>query len=131
MRAGQLIREARKRAGISQRELAERLGTTQAVIARCELGRSAPPFDRVVDAIRACGFDLSFRITRPDLDHALLVEENLRMTPLERLERLTSARTAVDNLAEKVRRRPTKRDDKSAITRLEEKLQRGRQRNDL
>lgn len=131
MRGGELIREARKRAGLSQRELAERLGTTQAVIARWELGRTSPPFDRVVDAIRACGFDLSVRITRPDLDHALLVEENLRLTPLGRLERLSSARAAVNDLATKVRRRPDHDDDKSAIARLEEKLRRSYDSNDL
>jgi transcriptional regulator with XRE-family HTH domain len=125
MRGGNLIREARKRARLSQQELAERLSTTQAVIARWELGRTSPSFERVVEAIRACGFDLAVRIVRPDTEHALLVEENLRLSPQERLDRLTSSRSAIEDLAAKVRRGQDRSiDNRSAVEKLEEKLRR-------
>ncbi len=105
MQGGELIREARKRAGLSQRALAELMGTTQPVIARWERGRTSPPFGRVVDAIRACGFDLAVRIVTRDDEHALLVQENLRLSPQQRLERLYAGRSAIDKLAAKVTRK--------------------------
>ena len=54
----ELVREARTRAGLTQAELARRVGTSQPAIARIEAGRSQPSFDRVVELLRACGFDL-------------------------------------------------------------------------
>lgn len=123
MRGGDLIREARKRAGLSQQDLAERLGTSQSVIARWELGRTSPSFERVAEAIRACGFELSVRITNPDPEHALLVEENLRLSPKQRLDRMTSSRSALQDLAGKVQRkgdRPV--GARSAAEEVEEKL---------
>jgi transcriptional regulator with XRE-family HTH domain len=105
MTGGELIYEARKRAEISQQKLAEALGTTQPVIARWESGRTSPRFERVVEAIRACGFDLAVRIVPKDDDHALLIQENLRLSPLERLSRLYKSSSAVDRLAAKVERR--------------------------
>ena len=72
MRGGQLVREARKRAGLTQRELAELLNTTQSVIGRWEAGNSSPSYERVVEAVRACGFDLAVRIVSRDDEHALL-----------------------------------------------------------
>lgn len=104
MNAASVIKEARKRARLSQRELAELLGTTQSVIARWETGAQSPAFDRVREAVRACGFELSVRIVSPDHEHALLVEENLRLTPRQRLDRASSAREAIDQLLAKTQR---------------------------
>lgn len=101
---GDLVREARRRAGLTQRELAELLGTSQAQIARWELGKTSPPFDRVVDAVRACGFELTVSIATPDDQHALLIEDNLRLDPADRLRRQVQGQTAVAALAAKVRR---------------------------
>jgi transcriptional regulator with XRE-family HTH domain len=98
MRGGEFIREARKRAGLSQRELAEQLGTTQAVIARWEIGQRSPSLERVVEAVRACGLDLAVRIVNADDQHAGLVREALSMSPGERLDRLASSRDAIEHL---------------------------------
>lgn len=62
MKGGELIREARLRAGLTQAEVARRLGTGQSVIARWESGRRSPTFETVVRAIGACGFDLGVSI---------------------------------------------------------------------
>lgn len=104
MNGGELVKEARLRAGLSQRALAEVLGTTQPVVARWESGAVSPSFRRVVDAIRACGLDLGIRIVTRDDDHALMVQENLRRTPAERLERATDARQSLADLVASVRR---------------------------
>ncbi len=103
MNGGDLVREARKRAGLSQRELAELLATTQPVIARWERGTASPSFQRVVEAIRACGLDLGVRIVTPDDEHALHIEDNLTVPPVERLRRMTQGRAAIGALATKVR----------------------------
>ncbi|MGH2731173.1 MAG: helix-turn-helix domain-containing protein [Actinomycetota bacterium] len=105
MRGGEFIREARKRSGLSQRELAELLGTTQAVIARWETGKRSPTFERVVQAVRACGFDLAVRIVRRDDQHALLIEETLRLSPGERLDRVAQSTAAIHDLVAAARKR--------------------------
>jgi transcriptional regulator with XRE-family HTH domain len=61
-----LVREARRRAGLSQRELAERAGTTQSAIARLETGRSTPSFDNVLRLVRLCGLDLDVMLVERD-----------------------------------------------------------------
>jgi transcriptional regulator with XRE-family HTH domain len=53
-----LVREARKRARLTQAELAARAGTTQSAIARIETGGSTPSFDSVLRLVRLCGMDL-------------------------------------------------------------------------
>ena len=58
MIGGELVREARKRGALTQRELAERAGTTQSGIARLESGRTSPPLETVQRLIRLCGFEL-------------------------------------------------------------------------
>lgn len=66
MRGGDLIREARRRAQLTQSDLAARLDTTQSAIARLETGGTEPSFERVARAIRACGFDLHARLLPAD-----------------------------------------------------------------
>jgi len=58
MSAATLVREARRRAGITQATLAERTGTTQSAIARIESGASEPSLARVDLLIEACGVRL-------------------------------------------------------------------------
>jgi transcriptional regulator with XRE-family HTH domain len=63
-----LVREARRRAGLTQRELAERVGSTQSSVARLESGRTAPSFESVLHLVRACGFDLDVMLVERDHD---------------------------------------------------------------
>jgi transcriptional regulator with XRE-family HTH domain len=84
---GDLIREARRRAGLSQAELAARAGTTQSGIARWESGRTAPSLDDVRRLVRLCGFDLEVAIVpRDDSDNAQAARL-LELSPQERIER--------------------------------------------
>jgi len=53
-----LIREARRRAHLSQRELAERAGTSQSAVARWESGTVSPNVDTLERLLSAAGFGL-------------------------------------------------------------------------
>lgn len=64
--AGNLIKIARAEAGLSQRELAKRAGTSQATLSAYEAGRKSPTLETLARVIRAAGMDL--RITLAPLD---------------------------------------------------------------
>lgn len=54
----ELLRDARDRAGLSQRELARRAGTSQAMVARIERGQQSPSVATLERLVRACGLEL-------------------------------------------------------------------------
>jgi transcriptional regulator with XRE-family HTH domain len=88
MNGSSLLYEARRRAGLTQADLASRVGTTQSAIARIERGRTSPSFDRLTRLIGACGFELQVRLVPLD-DHDLsLAEDLMRLEPSARLERM-------------------------------------------
>jgi len=86
---GDLIKEARRRAGLTQAELAERAGTTQSAIARWERGYVDPGFDTVRRLLRLCGFALYVQLEpwddglRDDMDS---VRRWQRRSPNSRLD---------------------------------------------
>jgi transcriptional regulator with XRE-family HTH domain len=88
---GSLIREARRRAGLTQRELAERVGTTQSAIARLERGGTEPAYERVVEAIRACGLELVPQLLAPDDADWSVASTNLALGPEARVRRHRAA----------------------------------------
>ncbi len=88
MHAAQFVREARLRAGLTQRVLASRAGVSQPLVARIESGRVQPSFERVLDLVRACGFDLEVRVVPLDEDAWTLAEQGARLDPDARLDRL-------------------------------------------
>lgn len=82
------VREARKRAGLSQRQLADKAGTSQSAIARLESGRTRPAFDDVLRLVRLCGMDLDIMLVERD-DADWWQAQQLRMlTPDERMKRM-------------------------------------------
>lgn len=87
MDAPQLLREARRRARLSQAELARRLGTKQPVVARWETGARSPSFGALRRALSAAGFDLETRLVPFDPGEDALIKEWLRLSPRERLAR--------------------------------------------
>lgn len=58
MNAAQLLRSARRRAGLSTRELARRAGTSHATVSAYETGRKSPSIDTLDRLLRAAGFVL-------------------------------------------------------------------------
>ncbi|HEU4356203.1 MAG TPA: helix-turn-helix domain-containing protein [Actinomycetota bacterium] len=91
MSAGAFVREARRRAGLTQRQLATRAGVSQPTIARIESGDARPPFERILEVVRAAGFDLDVHVVPLDEDALAMAERNLRRTPEERLDALVAA----------------------------------------
>src|SRR3954453_8871561 len=76
---GKLIREARRRAGVSQAELARRIGTTQSAGARLERGNTEPSLKRVREVLRALGLDLTVGIVPLDDSDWLDAKANLKL----------------------------------------------------
>ncbi|MDQ4058384.1 MAG: helix-turn-helix domain-containing protein [Actinomycetota bacterium] len=99
---GFLIKEARKRAGLSQRRLAERLATSQSVVARWESGARSPSMETVTRALRACGFDFDVLLMPVDQQDLAMAAQNVRLTPAERLESLENI-FDIEAWAERVR----------------------------
>jgi transcriptional regulator with XRE-family HTH domain len=106
LEAGSLLREARLIAGLSQAELAERIGTTQPVVSRWERDVEVPRIDTLGRALQACGFevDLVFR-RHDDVDRTQILRQ-LTLTPEERLDYYDSAARAYE-LAQEARRIPS------------------------
>lgn len=91
LRARDLLLLARRTAGMSQAELAARLGRPRSTIARWELGEMQPSYDAVTEAIAACGLQATVELDEPDPSYIYDVGEQLRLSPLERLARLGGA----------------------------------------
>lgn len=91
MAAGDLIREARRRAGLTQRELAERVSTTQSAIARLERGGTEPSYERVVEAVRACGLELVPQLLPADDADWSVASTNLTVDAEARVRRHQAA----------------------------------------
>jgi len=92
MRSGDLIREARLRAGLTQYELAERCGRDRSVIARWEQGTVAPSVETLVELVRACGFDLPLELVPRDPSLRQKLRTTAPLTPERRLLRLLQRR---------------------------------------
>ncbi len=103
MTGGALIAEARKRAGLTQGRLAERMSTHQSVVARWETGRTHPDFDTVRRAVRAAGFDLGLSLTPLDEHDLTLIRRELAQEPHERLSGLVTAVRAMSSMASAAR----------------------------
>lgn len=80
---------ARRKAGLSQRALAERAGITQATIARIEKGEIDPRSDTVVRLLRACGFELeAMPVSGIGVDRTA-IRELLKLSPAQRVRLAT------------------------------------------
>ncbi len=88
--SGDLLREARLRAGLSQRDLGSAVGRPHTQIARWERGEVEPSLSTLRALIRACGYDVSLRLETYAEDSSLdgVLTESLRRTPSERVERM-------------------------------------------
>lgn len=87
-----LLLEARRAAGLTQTELARRLGTTQSAVARLEAADSNPRINTIDRALRACGRRLEVEAPRnqSSIDETLVARQ-LRLSPADRLRSFDDA----------------------------------------
>jgi transcriptional regulator with XRE-family HTH domain len=90
MTSGQLIRSARLQAGLTQAELAERLGVPASSIGRWENDTVEPGYSTLRQVLQACGFDIPpvLELYEPDQKLEARIEEVRRLTPQERLAKM-------------------------------------------
>lgn len=92
--AGELIRDARLAAGLTQAELAERLQTSQSVVSRWERGGDEPRLSSLERAMRACGGRLVVSVEKDDVDRSQ-IRQQLAMTPAQRLASVSNLSRAL------------------------------------
>lgn len=90
VRGRDVIVIARRRAGLTQQQLARRLAVPQATVARWESGASEPKFETVQKAVGACGLDLTLGFATADRGSwTSLIYDQLRLAPAERVRGLS------------------------------------------
>lgn len=102
MNSWAIVQEARRRAGLTQRQLAERAGTSQAAIARIERGRQVPSLETLDRILRGCGYELRAEVVPRDDHDEQLIDATLAMTPEQRLrsvEEMTRVRAGTRRTA--------------------------------
>lgn len=90
------------RAGLSQKELAHRLKTTQSVVSRWESGAVSPSLETLSEIARACGLELQLRLAEADDHDVALAHLDAGLTPEERLDRMVAGMEFVDELRDAV-----------------------------
>jgi transcriptional regulator with XRE-family HTH domain len=106
MTADRTLRLARRRAGLSQRELASRTGVAQPTIARIEVGKDDPRFSTLTRLLRACNESLeALPVIGTGIDRSE-IRRLLGLSPAERAGELSSEAAALARLddAEEQRR---------------------------
>lgn len=96
MRGGDVIREARLRAGLSQHELAARSGRDRSVIARWEQGTVSPSLDTLLEIVHACGFDLPLELVLRNDAADDRLRRNARLSPERRVHQMLKLGSRVD-----------------------------------
>jgi predicted transcriptional regulator len=94
MDAARVLRQARRRAGLTQRQLASLAGVPQPMVARIESGAVIPRVDTLDRLLEACGEGLESH-PRPGrgLDRTV-AREILRLSPPERARHATRSNLA-------------------------------------
>jgi transcriptional regulator with XRE-family HTH domain len=94
------VKEARRRAGLTQAQLAEKAGTTQSAIARLERGWTDPGFGQLQKLLKACGFTLLVSLDPYDDSDRWQAQAVLDMPVEERLDRLADVVETLSSMRE-------------------------------
>lgn len=85
---GELLRETRRRYGVSQQLLAARASTTQSAISRIESGRVSPSVDTLWELLYLLGEDLELTAQKRDFGIDITLNRaNLSLSPSQRVQR--------------------------------------------
>ena len=108
--SAELIARARAEAGLTQQQLARRLGVSQAAIARLERPAANPTIATLERVLRATGRELELRLRHPESTvDATLLREALRLQPAERLAAAERLQADAEQLAAAAQRSRTER----------------------
>jgi transcriptional regulator with XRE-family HTH domain len=91
MSLASIVREARRRAGLTQAELADRAGVPKSTVGRIESGARTPSTDLVERLVRAAGLEVTVSLSESDPGTDSMFERTLRRTPAQRLTDATRA----------------------------------------
>jgi hypothetical protein len=80
-----VVREARRRAGLTQAELARLAGTSQPAIARYERAMALPDIDTLHRIVEACGLELRLELSEPDRQREAATQAALERSVEQRL----------------------------------------------
>lgn len=100
IQASVLVREARKKSGLSQRLLARRAGTAQSLISRIESGNVNPTTDTLNKLLAASGFSAMVELTPLPVSNSHMltdVDSILNLTPEQRLDELKHIVEFIEN----------------------------------
>ena len=104
MTAGELLRDARRRHGLTQRQLAARARTSQAAISRIERGIVSPAVETLADLLWLMNEELVLEAAPVDWGHdATLNQSNLAIEPEARIRRQASWARGVRKLRDAIR----------------------------
>jgi transcriptional regulator with XRE-family HTH domain len=85
--AGELVREVRRRHGLTQQQLADRARTSQAAISRIERGLVSPSVDTLANLLDLLGEELVLDAAPIDYGHDVtLLQQNLQRTVSQRID---------------------------------------------
>lgn len=98
MSAALWVNQARRAAGLSQRELSRKSGVAQSAIARIEGSQQIPRTDTLERLLSACGFELRLGPVRGGGVDRSLTTRWLALSPAERAEGAAAYGRAADVL---------------------------------
>jgi transcriptional regulator with XRE-family HTH domain len=83
-----IVRDARRRAGLTQAELARRVGTSQPAIARYERARAMPDLATLHRIVEACGLELRLELVDDVIESKQALSRESDLVALPELHRL-------------------------------------------
>ena len=81
-----MVREVRRRGGLSQRALARAASVPQATVGRIEAGLVSPRADTLVRLLAAGGYELSVEPRLGEGVDRTLIRDRLKLTPAQRIQ---------------------------------------------
>lgn len=100
-----LLREARRRVGISQRELARRADVPQSTVGRIEAGLLDPRFGTLEKLLRSCGYEIETERKLGEGVDRTQIRELLALSPRDRIVRAAAAARGVRRISGRARKR--------------------------
>jgi transcriptional regulator with XRE-family HTH domain len=91
MNGGLLVRETRRRAGVTQRQLARAIGVSQPTIARMESGATSVTTAQLTKILDVCGLEMRVALVPRDDSDWSIAQANLKLDPDTRVRQHQAA----------------------------------------